>query len=164
MNAPWLIPAPAPPDPKAEQERKARFAEALLRTPNNAYAAACVVFGTDTANALRVSSEWPFDLYVLQRQAELLDEFGADEFLPTKAVVARNIYETGERATDPKDKLAAFKLYAEVRGFMPKGDAASVNLTVNNNRVMVLRDFGNDDDWERAASKQQSKLIEHSRD
>ena len=165
MNAPWLTHSPpAAPDPKAEQDRKARFAEALLRNPNNAYAAACSVFGMDTATALRVSSEWPYDLFVLQRQAELLEQFGPDEYLPTKAVVARRIYETGETATDVKDKLAAFKLYAELRGFVPKGDGANVNLTVNNNRVMVLRDFGSDDDWETAAAKQQTKLIEHSRD
>lgn len=159
----YTPPAPAV-SPEELARQKDKFADAYLRTPENSFAAACTVFGTDTATALKVSSEWPFDLYVLQRQAELLETFGPDEFLPTKQQVARRIFETGERTNDVKDKLAAYRLYAELRGFMPRGDGANVSLTVNNNRVMVMRDFGNDDDWEKSAVTQQSKLIEHSRD
>jgi len=166
MNAPWApFQAPAvAPDPEAEKEQKDRFAEALLRTPTDPFRAALTVFGNDTATALRISNLWPYDLYVLQRQAELLEQFGPDEYLPTKQQVARRIYEVGENAADNKDKLAAFKLYAELRGFVPKGEGVTNNLTVNNNRVMIMKDFGTDEQWESAAVGQQTKLIEHSRD
>lgn len=143
---------------------KHEFAEALLKLPNDPFRAACGVFGNDTVKALEVANRWPFDLVVLQRQAELLDKFGPEEFLPTKTDVARRIWNCGEAATDTKDKLAAYRLYAELRGFVPKGDAAGVNVTVNNNRVMVVPAFGTDDQWETNAARQQSKLIEHSRD
>lgn len=146
-----------------ENALKDTYAELLLKTPQDTYGVAIKVVGNDIARALKISAEWPIDIYVLNKQAELLAAFGPEAFLPTKAEVARRIYTVGENATDPKDKLAAFKLYAEVRGFIQKADNVN-NIQVNNNRVMVLRDFGNDDQWETKAVKQQNKLIEHSRD
>lgn len=164
MNAPWVTLAPTLPAVREdEQELKAKFAEALLRTPTDPFRAAMALFGNDTVRALEVANSWPVDLAVLQRQADLLEQFGPDEYLPTKATVARRIYEVGETAADVKDKLAAYKLYADIRGFMPKGETNN-NIVVNNNRVMVVRDFGNDEQWETAAASQQAKLIEHSRD
>lgn len=154
--------APEAVDPN-EPELKARFAEALLRRPHDAFGAACAILGNDTMRALRVSQAWPLDLEVLAVQADLLEKFGPDEFLPTKQEVARRIYNVGETAADAKDKLAAYKLYAEVRGFIQKADNVN-NVVVNNNRVMVLRDFGTDEQWETKAASQQAKLIEHSRD
>jgi hypothetical protein len=165
MNAPWQVIAPAPdvtgPD---ELALKHKFAEALLRDPHEPYRAAVLVFGSDSRRALAASQNWVFDLDVLARQADLLETFGADKFLPEKAEVARRIYQVGETATDNKDKLAAYKLYSELRGFVPKGDGNSTNVNVTLNRVMVMRDFGSNEDWEAKAVAQQTKLIEHSRD
>jgi hypothetical protein len=96
MNAPWTTTTIAIPALPEDAEQKDKFAEALLRTPNDPFRAALVVFGNDTATALQASQLWPYDLRGLQRQADLLEEFGPDEFLPTKAVVARRIYEVGE--------------------------------------------------------------------
>lgn len=166
MNAaPWASPTPLPATREDEQDLKERFAEALLRSPTDPFRAALAIFGNDTVSALKASNSWPSDLVVLQRQADLLEEYGPDEYLPTKAHVARRIYEVGDAATDPKDRLAAFKLYADIRGFMPKAENVNnTNITLNQNRVMVVRDFGSDDQWETAAQKHQTKLIEHSRD
>jgi hypothetical protein len=149
--------------PTELEAQKARFAEALLRMPDNAFGAAITVFGSDTMRALEASQKWPIDLYVLQVQADLLADKGEDEYLPSKAELARRIWSVGTGATDNKDKLAAFKLYAEVRSFIVKAEIVNNN-TVNNNRVMVLKRLRIERDWEKAASRQQSKLIEHSRD
>jgi hypothetical protein len=142
---------------------KDAFAAALLRSPDDPFTAALAVFGTDTRTALYVSQEWVRDLYVLQKQAELLEQFGEDEFLPSKATLARDVFNFARSTKDGKEKIAAYKLYAEVRGMIEK-QTAIANVTVNNNRVMVVKDHGTDDDWETAARIQQAKLIEHSRD
>ena len=168
MNVAWSANWPPPQQQPAkstvdETLLKDKFAEALLRSPNDAFGVACQIFGSDTMRALEVSTSWPLDFYVLQKQADLIEAQGDEAFLPTKAELARRIFTVGDTATDPKDKLSAYKLYAEVRGFIVKADNVT-NLQVNNNRVMVLRDFGSDAEWETKASKQQSKLIEHSRD
>lgn len=149
--------------PTDETALKDKFAELLLRTPNDAFNVAVQVFGSDTMRALQISQEWPLDFYVMQKQADLLAEQGDDAFLPSKAELARRIYTVGDTSTDAKDKLAAYKLYAEVRGFIQKAENVN-NIQVNNNRVMVMKDFGTDEQWEVKAAKQQSKLIAHSRD
>ena len=142
---------------------KDAFAAALLRSPDDPFGAALTIFGTDTRRALVASQEWVHDLYVLQKQAELLEKFGEDEFLPSKATLARNVFTLATTTKDAKDRIAAYKLYADIRGMIEK-QTAIANVTVNNNRVMVMRDHGTDDDWEEVAKKQQTKLIEHSRD
>lgn len=158
MNAPWRVVEAVP-----ENVLKERFAEAFLKTPNDAFGAACRVFGADTIRALAAAQQWPLDTHVLQTQAALLDQWGEDHFLPSRAELARRVWQVGEMATDERNKLAAFKLYAEVRNFVAK-DQINIQNNVTNNRVMVMKDFGTDENWEKAAAKQQSKLIEHSRD
>lgn len=164
--APWttVAPALAPVSGPEELALKHKFAEALLREPHEPYRAGVLVFGNDTRRALEASQQWVFDLAVLEYQTELLEKLGPDAFLPAKAETARRIWSVGETATDAKDKLQAYKLYAELRGFVPKGDGNNTNVNVTLNRVMVMRDFGSDEDWEAKAASQQSKLIEHSRD
>lgn len=142
------------------------FAAALLREPDNAFGAACKVFGTDTISAMQAANEWPRDLYVLTKQAELLEQFGEESFLPNKMTLARKIFETAETTNiDKKDRLKAYELYGELMGFMPKQTAiANVTNNVTQNRVMIIRDYGTDEQWEIAAREQQMKLIEHARD
>jgi hypothetical protein len=148
----------------AQELLKDLFAAALLREPDNAFGAACKVFGTDTISAMRAAQYWPSDIYVLTKQAELLDEFGEDSFLPNRATLARKIFELAETPNiDKKDKIKAFELYGNIMGYISKQTAIS-NVTLNENRVMIVKDFGNDEQWERAAVGQQTKLIEHSRD
>jgi len=151
---------------KNEKELKRKFAEELLRNPNDPYGAAYRLFGTDTIRALQVSQTWVIDPYVLEVQAELLKEFGEDEYLPSKAILARRVFDLADRPnTDVKDRLAAYKLYAEIRSFIAKPETNIQNIQNNTNlRVMVVKDFGNDGEWETKARKHQTKLIEHSRD
>lgn len=145
---------------------KDAFANALLRTPHDPFAAALQLFGNDTMKALQVSKAWVSDIYVLAKQAELLEQYGEDEFLPSKAMLARRVFELAEMPNkDAKDRLAAYRLYGELRGYISKdGTTVNVNATVNNNRVMVIKDHGDEGEWETKAQRQQTKLIEHARD
>lgn len=144
------------------------FAVALLRTPDDPFKAACAVFGLDTGRALRASAEWVNDMYVLAKQAELLELHGEDFFMPTKLTLARRVFELAESANiDKKDKIKAYELYGNIMGFIAK-QTAIANVTNNNtvvsNRVMVVKDHGTDEDWERKTVEHQSKLLEHARD
>lgn len=145
---------------------KKAFAAALLYHPNEPFKAGAKVFPGNHTRALTAAQVWVGDPEVLQFQVDLLEEFGEDNFLPNKVMLARRIFELGEneRASIP-ERLAAFRLYADVRGFIEK--AALIqnnNVTLNQNRVMVVKDHGTDDDWEVKVAAQQSKLIEHIRD
>lgn len=143
---------------------KDAFAAALLRQPNEPFRAALTVFGADNIKALECAQQWVSDTYVLSKQAELLEKLGEDSFLPNKAMLSRRVWEAAESATDKKEKAALFKLYAEVRGFVDKGGTnINTNVTLNQNRVMIMRDHGTDDDWERKASDQQLKLVSDAR-
>jgi len=137
----------------------------LLQFPNDPFGNALKLFGTNTVRALEVSQTWVHDFYVLSKQADLLAEFGEDYFLPSKAIAARRVFDLAEMQNrDAKDRLAAYRLYAEMRGFIEKGGGININNSVTNNRVMIVKDHGSNDDWEKSAAGQQAKLIEHSRD
>jgi hypothetical protein len=141
------------------------YAMALLRQPDNPFGAAVKLVGTDTSRALEISHYWPNDQYVLARQAELLAEFGEEAFLPSKTDLARKVYGMADTLPEGKEKIAALRLYADIRGFIEKTTAIAnvTNNTVVQNRVMVMKDHGTDGEWEEKASRQQALLIEHAR-
>lgn len=153
----------SPPSETPEQllGLKTQFAELSLREPDP-FKVALVVFPNDTGRALRVANEWPNDPEVKTLRQAFVDseEDGETAFLPTKAEAARlawNIARDTERMTE--DRLKALKLYADIRGFIEKPQVA-VNNTVNNvQRVLVVKDYGTDDDWRTALRAQQKRLI-----
>lgn len=146
----------------SDEALKQAYAEAYLKTPDDPYAAAVAVFAGDTARALIVSREWPHDADVIAHMDTLKETLGDDAFLPDKATTARAIYALAESTrVDPKDRLAAYKLYAELRDFIPKpGTTVNNNTLVDNRKVMVVTDHGTDAEWEAKARAQQAKLIE----
>jgi len=105
-----------------EKAQKDEFAAEWLRQPDPFKAALSIVGPANVGRALQISSQWVLDSYVLTRQKELIEEFGEDYFLPSKAVIARKVLEVHENAKTSFDKLAALKLYAEVMGHISKPD------------------------------------------
>lgn len=154
-------------DPEKELEGKKVFALAWLKT-GDVRAAAREVFpgAMDGARALLASSEWPNDPFVLEYKQRLRAEFGDAESLPSKFEFARTILEHAN-ATDPAllfapdEKIKAWKLFADIMGYIDKPGTTISN--VIENHVMVVRDFGTDDEWERKGAEQQRKLIESNR-
>lgn len=141
------------------------FALAWLREPNEPFKAACEVFGTDTKSALYASTFWIRDPEVIAEKERLIaaQDEGEESFLPSKAEALRDLYEY-TKSGEHKDRIAAFKLYAEVRGWMPKG-GTNVNIdqsTRTTNQVMLVQDMGNDSDWEKGIAEQQRRLIENA--
>lgn len=126
-------------------EAKAAFAAALLRYPHDPFKAATYVYPKHMQACLWIMQEWPHDPYVRELQAKLLDEHGADAFLPTQQELAHELYHTATKATMTDDKIKAFELYAKVRGFINKpAEPANVNVSLTN-KVLVVREASEQD-------------------
>lgn len=146
--------------------QKAAFAEELLRNPNDPYGAATKIFGQGTELAITAGRDWIRDIEVLNKQKELIEENGEETYLPNRAILARRVFEIGESSRcSVTERLAAFRLYADLRNFIEKPGVSIDNRTmIQNNKVMVIKDHGSDEEWEEKTRVQQAKLVEHSRD
>jgi hypothetical protein len=159
------VPAPV----RDETELKRRFALELMRTPSEPFNAARRVFPGDITEAIFKAQSWPVDPDVQAFIKELTSRQPDDGgILPTKDHLARMLWDLATDTTkkvDTRDRLTAFKLYGELRGFIDKsGAGTNVNITnAISNKVLVVKDFGSDDDWEKKAKAQQAKLISEAR-
>lgn len=151
---------------------KKAFGIELARNPGEPFQAALAVFGDDTGKALMASQMWLRDELVIQARDEYLGEHGEEVKLASKDQLARQILDMAEATNiegtrylyDGKDRLAAFKLYAEVMGFIEKPQTTINNNQVNTtNKVMVVQNFGENDTWENALAEQQQKLLHDAR-
>lgn len=164
MNAVALAPWN---DRRDDVELKKLFAKAMLECNFKPYDAARAVFTnpTDGMRAINASDNWPNDPIVKMEQARLIEDLGEESFLPSKVMLAREIYSMGQDTTASiGDRLAAFRLYSDLRQFVPRDKGPQVSLNIQQNRVMVMPDHGSDDDWEKKLVDHQQKAIEHVRD
>ena len=98
-----------------------------LRKPSDSYDIGTSIFGGDTVSAMRAGASWPTDPEVLELREQLLAEFGPEHFLPTKAELAREVlaineekYDSGNLKNDARDRIAAYRLAAEILGHIEK--------------------------------------------
>lgn len=151
------------PDEAEERDFKTKFAAALLREPGNAFIAATKVFGSDTGRALYASTHWIHDDFVESERDKLLKGNGARAFLPTKEDYAREVWAQATNERVPvEDRARLLSLYGDVMGFKESAQKNSGGITINNNKVMLVKDFGNDADWEARAAAQQHQLTNAS--
>lgn len=154
--------------PEQTLARKQLFAEKLLQNPGDPFSIALRLF-SDTGEALRVANEWPADLEVIEYQQYLLETHGKSAFLPDQDDTARLAHDmaTGKVVTS-QERIAALKLYSDIRGWTGKQIVNNNNTAVQVNRVMVVKEAASDADWEEKARHQQARLraevIEHVRD
>ncbi len=139
-------------------EEKQKFAEALLELCDPFKAALHVCEGMPTQKALKMATEWPADIEVKGFIKAIKDKESSIDTLPDKKDLAEAVWLKMENCRFPEDFAKLAKLYAEVRGFIEKPDNKPI-VTINQNRVMVIKDFGNEDQWQAAADKQQRDLL-----
>lgn len=140
-----------------ETKLKAAFAALLLRTPAEPFVAGLALFPNETARALWVATHWMND-DIVKAEMKRLRNAGADlDDLPNEADLLRTVWEMTQRGM-LDDRVKAAKLYADIRGYISKGPAVAVN--VSNNRVMVIRDQGTNEEWEAKVAKQQANLLD----
>ncbi|QBZ71722.1 putative terminase small subunit [Pseudomonas phage KP1] len=157
-------------DQNDNPEEKAAFA-ALLLKERDPFKAALRLFPDNTNRALWVANHWPNDKEVKEEQARLMGVDGGSSLLPSKTELARDIWDRMQGkanangvivppTADEYAKLA--KLYAEVMTFIEK---PQTNLNVNNyvQRVVEVPMFASPEEWEKAASTQQTELLANAR-
>ena len=155
-------------EPLNETERKRRYAFQIMMEPDNIYAAGIKAYPEETpysqAMCMKVSMDWKTDPEVLRLKKELVEEHGEAFFLPTKGDVAREIYKTATQAKTAADKLKGLELYANLMSFIEKPAQAVINNTntQTTNKVMIVPVSSTTEEWERKASLQQARLIEHN--
>jgi len=140
-----------------EADLKIRFADALLRDPNNAFAAAQSI-GIEQSRIMQIATTWPNDADVLKAQKELVEKHGAREFLPSREEAARLLWEKAQNAQKAEDVAKLMKIYGDYMGFIEKP-----GLTVNNNTQNVLHVMRvpmpeSAEDWESKAIEHQSNI------
>jgi hypothetical protein len=147
-----------------------KYAYEHLKTPNDSLGAVRRAMGGDSSGcydditASNVAYSWPDNVFVRQFKREWLEELGEDHFLPSKSDIIRELHSIGtDRTLDTKDRVAALKECALIRGFIEKPATVNVNTGLVNNKVMVVQDHGSDDAWETKAATQQAKLIASAR-
>lgn len=149
-----------------EKAMKTAFAAALLKEPNNPFKAAMSVIGDDdpgnTADAAFMATHWPKEKYVMEEMQRLQSKEGELAFLPSKADLARKIWELANKPIDPGEQAKALKLYGEVMGFIEK-PGTNVNVDARNlsRNVMVVKSH-DPAAWEDKARKQQRDLTNDS--
>lgn len=136
---------------------KAEFAAALLAQPDrDPFRAALDVFGADTAGALAASRDWPHDPEVLEYIDGLSDAEIDEAGVPTLNDLKR---EAWKRVRACNDAETAFKGLELLRKMIDGDNSGGGNTYVDNRKVMVVQNYGSDDDWEAAAREQQARLI-----
>ena len=158
------LPAANPPATETAEEilaKKEEFAEHFLRSPDNAFAVACIVYPNDTGKALRIATEWPNDPQIKTLMQSLQD--AAEEFAyhPTKEQFARTLLNNAELLLS-SDPQTAHKYHDSYRKMRWPDAAVSIsdNRVVNN--VLVVKDHGTPDQWEEKLVRQQRRLKEDS--
>ena len=116
-----------------EHDQKQLFAKLLLKL-REPFKAALELFPDDTGTALQVAHDWPKDPVVIAIKNGVYDAVDEMDLLPTKAELARGIWDKMQGDLYPDDYVKLGRLYADVRGFIEKpGTNINVDNKIQNN-------------------------------
>lgn len=152
----------AAPHIEDEANKKLAYALQLLYMPHDPFKAATRVLGfNDPGVNHYVAQYWPHDLDVRREMVRLIEEHGEAHFMPSLEAVAGEVYAYAQSADEGDLKLKAYRLYAEIRGFIQKPGTV---ITHNQNytdlsKVLVIKDHGTEDEWEQKLIEQQARLV-----
>ena len=135
-----------------------RFAAAIAEGEHPYKAALAVLGATETSQALKVHKLWANDPIVINEVSRINNILEEGDVGLSKVAFLTKLLDTHKELKDGKDKIAALRLYAEVRGFLKKDEGVTVNNVTN--KVLVVNSAGADDDWERKVQRQQLRLIQ----
>lgn len=152
-----------------ELQLKLQFAEMCARDWSNRHMHGYTLFpGEQNYGRAMATQAWLNDPIVQAEVNRLRSvEGGVTGILPHDDEFAKELLDEARQCTDKKDRLGFFKLYAECRGLISKG-----NVTVNNNNdnrvVKVLRvpervTEDNRESWKTGFKERQMKLVADAR-
>lgn len=157
---------------EAELNLQKNFAAGMLSGKYSTHELAKMLFPGDEEKQLEVSMFWPTDPKTMMLRKELIDTFGHEYFLPTVEETAQDLYQLSRVAFDHDVKRKALVDYAKLRGFMD-GKGSSKTKIVNNindnsvtqnnqyvdqSKVLVVQDFGTNDQHAAGLEAQQKRL------
>ncbi len=107
--------------------------------------AACAVFGKDTNKALWVSVNWLNDPVVIAARDTYAQEIEQETKLLDKDALAVRLLEFSEEKSpdgrffihESKDRLSAYKLYAEIRGYIGTKIDIDASTKLSNNFMTI---------------------------
>lgn len=141
------------------EDKKRDFAFMLLQNPDDVLLAAKAVAGSNANAVLYIVSNWPDDKQVLEYRKELITKYGEEYFLPSKAKIARAVWEDAQKCPDPDARIKFYKLYSDLLGYVKENSVNINNTVVNQNRVMQVQVSASDKDWENEVLQQQTQLM-----
>ena len=142
-------------------ERKKIFAKALFLEPNNLFQAAMEAWGGDAGEACRHTLLWKNDPEVVKFLSELRTKSDPVDTIADKVETSLLAWRlANDEDVKPYERISALRLYAEINEFISKKESkANAQVNVQTNKVMLVKDHGNDEDWEQKVALQQAKLI-----
>ena len=147
-----------------ELELKQAFAKMILRDVDP-FEAALKLFPENTNRALRVAHEWPKCKEVLEIQNDFSVEgeriHSKEELRAEQINILRKIAK--DDLCEPEERIKAAKVIGELAGLIEKPQT-NINANVQNisNKVMVVKENGNDAEWEEKLLQQQKVLTNAS--
>lgn len=147
------------------EQLKREFVEWWIRFPTEPYKAACIVFPKqdEIGARLTVVQDWIHDPYVLKYKIALLNSDVGENLLPSKNELMADLYDIAKRSHDDSAKIKAIEAYAKLAGHIKQ---PGVNINTNNNignnitqSVMLVPDYGSDEEWQESLMIQQRDLI-----
>ena len=108
---------------------------------------------------------WNNDAVVIDEIRRLQDEYGQRAELPTRETVLKEILTMGrdERGTRA-ERTNSYKLYAEINGWIGGGaNKQTPVVSVFANKVMMVKNHGSDNNWEKSAVTQQANLVKEAK-
>lgn len=142
-------------------QRKKLFAERYLANPQEVYQAGVAAWPDDPREGLMIATVWPHDPEV-QRYCNELHANGASINVPSRETIIQEVLDLGRTAANAElaERLKAYELAAKMMGYIaPPQTNVNNKTTLVNNRVMVVKDHGDANEWERKAKEQQKRLI-----
>ena len=144
-----------------EPRFKEQFAQ-FLEDGFSPFVAAIRIWPKDTGTAALVANTWPNDPYVVAWRENISDKKAAKAKPSTKEAQIQRIVDRLPGFTDDA-YLKAERLIAEMSGNIEKAAPPSVTVNANQQvfeRVLVVKDHGDDKAWEAKMRAQQATLIE----
>lgn len=139
---------------------KRQFAANLYGEPGNPFQAALKMFPDDVGTAAQHAVEWVNDPEVLA-EIERLKNDPSENPLPTKIEAAQAAWDLANNIfLKGKERVDALRLFAEIAGHMPdKTINKNIKSEVSANKVMLVKDHGEDSDWEKKLEENQKRLL-----
>ena len=158
----WNAPFPIR-DGEDEAAMKLRYAELRVKFPSTPHHELVLTILTGDDNigrAYQAAFAWDRDFDVLEAIENFKNGgYSSTDKAPDKDEFCKEVLAYARTEEDAKAKLEAFKLYANMKGFIEKPGVTVNNNTLTVNKVMKVSVASSDDEWERKVAAQQDRLI-----